>query len=117
MTSPVRFYFDEHLHGVTVAALRNRGVDVLTAHEAGTRGDPDDEQLRYATALGRAVVTFDTDYLTWAADFLARGEPFAGVVYALPARYNQNPALLANDLYTLFRVLTADDLLNTVEYL
>lgn len=117
MANPVGFYFDEHLSGLTVSALRTRGVDVRTAHEAGTRGNPDDDQLRYATALGRAVVTFDVDYLTLAADFVARGEPFAGVIYAPPARYNRNPALLANDLYILFRVLTADDLLNTVEYL
>jgi predicted nuclease of predicted toxin-antitoxin system len=113
VANPVRFYFDEHLAGLTVAALRTRGVDVLTADEAGTRTDPDDDQLRYATTAGRVVVTHDSDYLTLAADFQARGEPFAGVVYALPVRYSQNPALLANDLYILFRVLTADDLANT----
>lgn len=97
MSNPVRLYSDQHLSGLTVAALRTRGVDVLTAQAAGTCGRPDEDQLRYATADGRAVVTFD-DSLGWAADFLARGEPFAGVAYALPARYSQNPGLLAYDL-------------------
>ena len=62
MADPVRFYFDQHLPGIAVAALRRRGVDVLTAHEAGTCGNPDDEQLRFATANGRAMVTFDADF-------------------------------------------------------
>ena len=32
-----------------------RGVDVLTVHEAGLNGHPDDEQLAYATAQGRTL--------------------------------------------------------------
>lgn len=117
MPNPVRLYLDQHIHGIATASLRTRGADVLTAQDAGTCGRPDVDQLRYATAIGRVVVTFDDDYLGWAADFWTRGEPFAGVVYALPARYGRNPALLAYDLFVLVGVLTADDLLNTVEYL
>ncbi|MBX9626709.1 MAG: DUF5615 family PIN-like protein [Gemmataceae bacterium] len=113
----VRFYFDEHMPNAAADALRRRGADVLTAHQAGTRSDPDDAQLRYATAAGRAVVTYDADYLGWAVDFLTRGEPFAGVVYCEPDRYQYDLRRLIRDLLTLFGVLTADDLLDHVEYL
>ncbi|MBX9579189.1 MAG: DUF5615 family PIN-like protein [Gemmataceae bacterium] len=117
MTNPVRFYFDQHMPNAAADALRRHGADVRTAHEAGTCGNPDDGQLRYATADGRAVVTHDRDYLTHAADFLSRGEPFAGVVYCDPDRYQYDLRRLIRDLLILFGVLTADDMLDHVEYL
>lgn len=44
-----------------VTALRELGHDVLTAREAGcaNQGISDAEQLRSATALGRAILTHD----------------------------------------------------------
>lgn len=117
MADPIRFYFDQHLPGIAVTALRRRGVDVLTAHEAGTCGDPDPEQLRFATANGRVIVTFDDDYLAHATDFESRGEPFAGVVVCRPDKYSQNPSRLAAELLIVHGVLTASEMMNHVEYL
>jgi hypothetical protein len=103
--------------GIAVAALRRRGIDVLTAHEAGTCGNSDEEQLRFATANGRVMATFDTDYLILAASFLATGETFAGITYCRPDKYSQNPSRLAAELAMLHAVYTADEMLNHVEYL
>jgi predicted nuclease of predicted toxin-antitoxin system len=111
------FYFDQHMPGIAVSALRRRGVDVLTAHEAGTCGTSDEDQLRYATAHGRAVVTFDADYLVLADAFLASGETFAGVVYCRPDRYSQNPTRLAAELLIVHGAMTPDEMVNHVEYL
>lgn len=117
MADAIRFYMDQHIPNVAVAALRRRGVDVLTAHEAGTCGRTDEEQLRFATADGRVIVTFDADYLTLADAFLANGETFAGIVYCRPDRYSQNPTRLAAELLIVRGASTPDEMLNHVEYL
>lgn len=117
MADPIRFFFDEHMPSVVVNALRRRGADVLTVHEAGRRGFPDDEQLRFATAVGRSIVTFDVDFLTLASEFLTAGAVFAGIVYCSPGVYEKNPRRLIRDLTTLHGVYTVDDMQNYVEYL
>ena len=46
-----------------VAALRARGVDVLTAHEAKMIEREDDEHLGFATTEGRVLYSFNVgDY-------------------------------------------------------
>lgn len=97
--------------------MRQHGADVLTAQEARRCQRPDEEQIRFATSVGRAVVTIDIDYVTWAADFLARGEEFAGVVYCAPRKYLYYPSRLLKDLLILHGVYTADDMRDHLEYL
>jgi hypothetical protein len=58
--------------------LRQRGVDVLTAPEAGMLGATDEEHLRRARADGRVVFTQDDDFLR----LHAAGAEHAGIVYA-----------------------------------
>jgi hypothetical protein len=113
----VRYFFDEHVSHSVTNGMRRHGADVLTVQEAGRRRLPDEEQIRFATSGGRVVVTIDIDYVTWAADFLARGEEFAGIVYCAPRRYLYHPSRLLQDLLILHGVYTADDMLNRVEYL
>ena len=48
-----------------VRALRLRGVDVLTTHDSGYIGEPDDFQLGVAIAEGRALYSFNV------ADFMS----------------------------------------------
>lgn len=61
--SRLSYYLDEDVdHGPTVAAaLRDRGIDAITADEAGraNQGIPDQEQLEYASGEGRVMVTHD----------------------------------------------------------
>ncbi len=49
---------DQHFPGPVSRALARRGVDVLTAQEADRCGLPDTDQLTFATANGRVLVTF-----------------------------------------------------------
>lgn len=97
--------------------LREHGADILTAHDAGRCGFSDEEQIRFATTEGRAVVTHDIDYVVWSADFQRRGEGFAGIVYCDPAKYLYHPGRLMTDLLILHGVFTADDLRDRLEYL
>jgi hypothetical protein len=54
---------DEHVHGVITRALRQRGVDVLTAQDEEREGMGDDALLSRASELGRAMFSFDSDML------------------------------------------------------
>lgn len=52
-------FTDENMPRALVDALRARGHDVLTAHQAGRANQriPDADQLAHATVLGRAMLT------------------------------------------------------------
>lgn len=54
-----RLYADENFSYQVVERLRVLGHDVLTVQEAGEAGGDDPRVLAYATAAGRAVLTFD----------------------------------------------------------
>lgn len=54
-----QFYADENFDYPVVERLRVLGHDVLTVQEAGQQGGDDAHVLATATALGRAVLTFD----------------------------------------------------------
>jgi hypothetical protein len=60
----IRLYLDEDaVDRDLVRALRARGVDVLTAQEAGLIEHDDEAHLEYATAQGRVLYGFNVgDY-------------------------------------------------------
>src|SRR5437773_2235928 len=55
----VRLYLDRHVMTRLAVDLRGRGFDVLTTEEAGKDTASDEEQLAFATADNRAMVTFN----------------------------------------------------------
>lgn len=63
MGKKIRFYTDENVQGVVISGLRSRGVDVLSTKEAGMLGASDEEELAFATELGRVMFTQDDDFL------------------------------------------------------
>lgn len=46
-----------HVHPLVAVMLRERGVDCRTTREAGNLGGSDEDQLHYATAQGRVLLT------------------------------------------------------------
>jgi hypothetical protein len=78
----IAFYTDENVDQRIIHGLRRRGVDVLTAQEAGLLGTiPDVQHLEFAIARGRALLTADTDLLEIADQWNAQGRPHQGVVF------------------------------------
>lgn len=69
---------DEHGAAALAVGLRGYGIDVTTTPEAGLLEASDQEQLAYAAANGRVVVTHDEDFLV----LNASGIPHAGPVCA-----------------------------------
>lgn len=76
MNRPV--YCDESIWIPVADGLRRRGLEVHTARDESTLGDPDREQLRYATGNDWVLVTFDDDFLS-----LVEGEGLehAGLIF------------------------------------
>jgi hypothetical protein len=92
----VRLYFDEDLSPRVAELLRQRGLDAISAHEAGRAGDLDFEQLRFATLEGRCLVTRNTaDFVEIVRDLVNRQESHAGIIL-VPASFRGNEfAILA----------------------
>ena len=55
----VRLYFDRHIMARLAVDLRGRGYDVVRTEEAGKDTATDEEQLAFATAENRAILTFN----------------------------------------------------------
>jgi len=78
----IAFYTDENVDQRIIHGLRRRGVEVLTAQEAGLRGTlPDVQHLEFAVAQGRALLTADTDLLEIADQWNTQGRSLQGVVF------------------------------------
>jgi hypothetical protein len=78
----IAFYADENVDQRIVHGLRRRGVDVLTAQEAGLLGTiPDVQHLEFAITRAQALLTADTDLLEIADQWNAQGRPLQGVVF------------------------------------
>ena len=72
---------DVHVPLAITTELRLRRVDVLTAQEDRAAQFKDPELLDRALALGRVLVTQDTDFLREASHRHAQSIPFAGIVF------------------------------------
>jgi predicted nuclease of predicted toxin-antitoxin system len=85
---PLRFFLDEDVDPLAARLLRDRGLDAVCPSEIGRRGVTDEEHLRFATAEGRVLVTFNVrDFVILARRFAAEGREHAGIVVSsqLPA--------------------------------
>jgi len=74
-------YLDVHVPAAIAAALRRRGVDVLTTQEDGATELEDDDLLVRASSLGRVVFTQDIRFKALAEDWQRMARPFAGLVF------------------------------------
>lgn len=67
-----KLYLDEDITDLLARVLRSAGYDVVSAHEVGMRGKSDREQLMYAIAEGRAILSFNVAHFPnlarWADD-------------------------------------------------
>jgi hypothetical protein len=79
----LRLLIDQDLDQVILRGLLLRvpNLDVLTAHQANLGDASDSELLAWASEQKRIVVTHDRRTMPYhAADRMARGERFAGII-------------------------------------
>ena len=77
----MKFYLDANLSRRIAERLRQKGCDAVSAQEVGNLEISDAEQLAYATAEGRGLVTKDVaDFVKLSRDAVASQKPHAGII-------------------------------------
>jgi hypothetical protein len=106
---------DHHVRSVVTSALRQRGVDVLTAAEDGTSRLQDPLLLSRSTALGRVLFTQDDDLLAEGTRRLRSGESFAGVIYTKQQRLSDREVV--EELELIAGASDPSEWANRIDYL
>jgi hypothetical protein len=110
-------YMDEDsMEEALVRALRVRGLDVLTAHEAGMIERTDADHLAFATAERRVICTYNVgDFWTLHHETLAQGRHHSGIILVPQQRYGIGEQL--RRLLRLAAALSSDDMIDRAEFL
>lgn len=111
----VSLYMDHHVPKAITVGLHLRGVEVVTAHEDGADQLDDDELLKRAHELRRALFTQDDDLLAEAAKCQREGIEFSGVIYGHQLRVTIG--LCIHDLEIIAKSGETEDLKNQVVFL
>jgi uncharacterized protein with PIN domain len=113
----IRLYLDEDaMDSDLVRALRLRGVDVLTAHDAGLINTPDEEHLTFAATNGRALYSFNVaDYMILHSTHLAIAKEHTGIILAQQQRYSVGEQM--RRLLRLISMKPAERMRSAVEFL
>lgn len=81
MTLP-KLYLDEDTQSdALIAALRSRGINLLTTSEAGMTKRADDDQLRFAASVKQVIITSNiADFARLHAQWLKAGLGHNGII-------------------------------------
>lgn len=113
----VRLYFDRHIMKRLAIDLRGRGYDVLTTEEAGNDTDSDEEQLVFAAAEKRAILTFNIrDFAPLHEAWQAVGRSHAGIIVSQQLGSRQYGMLLQR-LLRLLNQFTAKEMIGNIVHL
>jgi predicted nuclease of predicted toxin-antitoxin system len=113
----IRLYIDEDsMSRGLVRALRARGVDVVTALDAGMIQREDEEHLDYAIEQGRVLYTFNVgDFYRLHTTYVARGKQHPGIILARQQHYSVGEQM--RRILRLIATQSADGMRNRVEFL
>ena len=77
----MKLYLDEDISPKVSAILRKKGVDAASAHDSDMLQASDAEQLAFAAAEGRVMVTRNRDdYITLTVQFFDDLKPHEGLI-------------------------------------
>lgn len=110
MSERIKFYLDEPVNPAVASGLRRRGIDVLTAQEAGLPDASDAEHLVMAAAQQRVILTQADDFLR----LHARQIDHAGLVYM---RQRTSIGYIVRGLLLIYQTLQPDEMKNRLEFL
>ena len=97
----MKLYIDEDISPKVAEILRKREVDATSAHETGMLEASDEEQLKFASNEGRAMVTRNrNDFITLTVQFFESLKPHNGLIivpHTIPgSEFSKLATLLAN---------------------
>ena len=105
---------DEDVWVGLAAALREVGHDVVAVGEIDRKGFSDEEQLRFATADGRAILTHNIrDFAPLAQLFAEQEIPHSGIIVA----YQLSKGELLKRTRELLETVSAEHIKNTLRFL
>ncbi len=113
----LRLYMDEDFMRTALArGLRERGMDILTAQEAGMVERSDADHLAFAAGAGRVLCTFNVgDFWRLHSEYLANARTHAGIILVPQQRYGVGEVL--RRLLRLAATLSAEDMIGRAEFL
>ena len=113
----IRLYLDEDsMSRSLVRALRSRGVDVMTALDAGMIGRDDVDHLDFAAQQGRVLCSFNVgDFHRLHTEYAAQGKSHAGIILMRQQYYSVGEQM--RRLLRLIATKSANEMENWVEFL
>ena len=106
---PAPLYVDEDVSVVLAAILKARGIEAVTARDSAKLGLADADQLAFAAAAGRVLLTHNrVDFERLHKEWLGSGRPHAGILIAR----RRSPPELAARVGRLLSRITAENLRN-----
>lgn len=107
----IRFYLDENIPTALGEQLRRRGVDAVTAREAGTLGLDDAAQLEIAATQGWVLCTHDSDFV----ELAVAGVAHSGIIIGQQSKHSIGDWVRFLEL--VYQVLTPEDMQGQIEFL
>jgi predicted nuclease of predicted toxin-antitoxin system len=113
----VRLYFDRHIMARLAVDLRGRGYDVVRTEEVGKDTATDEEQLAFATAESRSILTFNIrDFAHLHEALRAAGRPHAGIIVSQQLG-SREYGLLLQRMLRLLNHFTAEEMVDNFVHL
>lgn len=109
------YFMDVHVPRQITRALRDRGINVLTAQDDEATEWSDSELVDRATELGRVLVSHDEDMLREANLRHQSGQEFSGVVYGPQQDLTIGQAI--RDLLLIAEIMQPIEMANRVEHI
>ncbi len=105
----MRLYIDADISPKLAAALRARGYDAVSAHEVGQAKSSDEEQMTFAVAQGRALLTCNTkDFTPIFEEYWFAGRDHSGVIVSEQLTFGE----MLRRVMALLDAVTADGMRN-----
>lgn len=113
----IRLYLDEDASSRSLArGLRARGIDVVTAVEAGQLEQDDPDQLEFATRRERVIYTYNVSHFHHLhTAWVAQGRSHAGIILVAQARFTIGEQL--RRVLKLMANCSAESMHNQIQFL
>lgn len=109
----IGLYLDEDVNVLVAALLRSRGYVAQTTREARRLTASDDDQLSYATAQHRALLSHNRAvFESLHAHYLTSGQHHNGIILAV----RRPPHEIAQRLLSILDQVTADEMRDQLRY-
>ncbi|HLG17762.1 MAG TPA: DUF5615 family PIN-like protein [Blastocatellia bacterium] len=113
-SNPPKLHLNEHLSPRLATELRTRGFDVTSSRDSSLLSKDDEEQMAFAVAEQRAMVTFNfSDFVSIHTKYMAEGRQHWGIILST----QETTGVLLHRLLGLLNSLHAEDLINQIRWL